>query len=76
MTEEELGKAIGKNILEIPLDENLFDNGHLDSLSVLELVENLSIFTGIDALELAGDLSRISTLRKILLLVNSHKQGG
>lgn len=69
MTEEEFHIILGKNVGDISLDEDLFDSGYLDSLSVLELVEKLSPITGMSSLELAGDLAQISTMRKVLEMV-------
>ena len=65
MTNDQLSRILGINVEEIPLDENLFEAGILDSLSVLELVEHLSAETGIDVLILAADLAQISSVRKI-----------
>ena len=70
MSEAELSTILGKSISEIQLDEDLFANGILDSLSVIELIEKLARVTGVEAIELAGDLSQISTVRRIMLIAN------
>lgn len=72
LSEEELKTLLGKSGENIPLDGNLFSLGYVDSLTVVELLERLSALTGTSALDLAGDLDRLSTLRKILALANDE----
>ena len=70
MNQEELLATLGLAPGAVTLDQDLFQTGILDSLSAIELIEAVRTAAGIDAMEIAGDLSRISTMRKILELVN------
>lgn len=73
MREINIYKLLGRIEGGIGLDENLFEDGFLDSLSALELLEQVSKASGISTIDLAADISQISTMRKIMTLTGPHK---
>ena len=75
MSEEKIREILGQEFQNLSIDEDLFAGGHLDSLSILQLLEWLSPVTGISTLDLSGDLARIATIRKILHLFNTGRGG-
>lgn len=71
MNESELQKFLRLEGEAVGLDDDLFEEGLLDSLAVVELLEVISKRSGIPIDALANDLSRVSNLTKILRFFES-----
>lgn len=72
MNQEQILDLIGHPGADISPYDNLFSLGFLDSFSVLELLERISVESGVPVLELAEDLEMVSTLSKILSLTKGE----
>ena len=73
MNENDIYQLLGRLDGGIGLDENLFEGEYVDSLSALELLEQVSKASGISTIDLAADISQISTIRKIMSLTGPNK---
>lgn len=71
MNKSELQKFLRLEGEAVGLDDDLFEEGLLDSLAVVELLEVISKRSGIPIEALANDLSRVSNLTKILQFFES-----